>query len=348
MYRVGGLVDQAGTECSVKKLGSRLGWGRGKAARPEHRPDTPGPADPDADSPAGASPSSGSYPSGSYPSGSHDAGSYDADGPEERARRGRWRLAVAGALFATLILPKVISSASYTDPALAQPSPSSSASEVPSYPSASPSSPSGAPSDLGLNGPSSVPSTPGSVLPSPPATAEADEGRVADAEAAAFRSVRSGQCLTVHGTGSGWSRTAPTAEVRVACGNDRAYVRVTAIRASRADCPDGNGRDVWAHSSGSRTTALCLTREYRVNQCLLAESSGGEMRASLMSSVDCDLREPTKPYNRVLGVTSVHGRTAGGTPGDLCAESGDDDTRYWTWQVDGGKHTLCAADRTHR
>ncbi|NGO72748.1 hypothetical protein G5C65_31270, partial [Streptomyces sp. SB3404] len=64
--------------------------------------------------------------------GAEESDPSDPDSPQERARRGRWRLVVAAALFATLVLPRVTSSASYTDPALAQPSPSGGPAATPS------------------------------------------------------------------------------------------------------------------------------------------------------------------------------------------------------------------------
>ena len=285
---------------------------------------------------------------------------FEADGPEERARRGRWRLIAAGALFATLILPKVVSSASYTDPALAQPAPSGSASTVPAYPSASPSGglPSGMPSaSPGL--PSASPSLPSLPTTSPsspdsgagPTAPPTDAGRPTspvggDAVAPAFRAVRAGQCFAVHSTDKGWSRTAPTKGARVGCGDERAYVRVTSVRASRASCPDGNGRGAWAHTAGGRTVALCLTRQYRVDECLLADGGGGEMRAALMSAPACD-GEPSGSYDRILRITSIHakdgaGDRAGASAKGLCARGDKDRARYWTWRVDGGRYTLCA------
>ncbi|MFG3252624.1 hypothetical protein [Streptomyces sp. NPDC048172] len=275
------------------------------------------------------------------------------DGPEERARRGRWRLVVAGALFATLILPKVISSASYTDPALAQPSPSGSASTVPAYPSSGPTrGPTVSPSlpSLPTTAPSSSPSSDsGSGMPSPPTNAAPSPTRTGgasgeDSAAAAFRGVRAGQCLTVHSTGKGWSREAPTKGARVGCGSERAYVRVTAVRDDRASCPDGNGRGAWASSDrgGGRTVALCLTRQFRVDECLLAEGGGGEMRAALMSAPACG-GKPSKPYDRVLRITSIHAKD-GGAPKGLCTRGDGDRERYWTWRVDGGRYTLCARE----
>ncbi|WP_344527524.1 LppU/SCO3897 family protein [Streptomyces albiaxialis] len=277
----------------------------------------------------------------------------DPDDPEERARRGRWRLLVAGALFATLILPKVVSSASYTDPALAQPSPSGSASTVPAYPSSGPTSgPTVSPSfpSLPTTSPSSTSSDafpePGSGPSSPPTSGAPSPTRAGgasgDPAADAFRAVRAGHCLTVHSTGKGWSRAAPTKGARVGCGSDRAYVRVTSVRDDPGSCPDGNGRDAWSHTAKGRTVALCLTRQYRVDECLLADGGGGEMRAALMSAPACG-GEPSKPYDRVLRISSIHAKDAGSSKG-LCARGDKDRERYWTWRVDGGRYTLCARE----
>ncbi|RCG20483.1 hypothetical protein DTL70_19335 [Streptomyces diacarni] len=273
----------------------------------------------------------------------------------EGARRGRRRLLLATALFATLILPKVVSPPGSADGAAARPSPS--ASSVPAYPTPRPDdSATTAPS------PSRLGPTPGSALPTPPGATgpEAGPGGDSDSPAADFRSVRAGQCLTVHGNGSGWSRPAPTEATRVPCGDDRAFTRVTAVHAAghggdtETSCPTGNGRAAWTHGG----TTLCVTRQFRTDQCLLAESDHGRLRAALMSAPACSSQPPTggdsgsgedggggngppSRYDRLLTITGVYDRA---TP---CRE-GDSGThpRYWSWKVDGGSRTLCAADAT--
>ncbi|MGP3973054.1 hypothetical protein ACTWQF_03280 [Streptomyces sp. 8N114] len=268
------------------------------------------------------------------------------DTPEARARRGRRRLLVAGALFATLILPKVVGTPGYADVSdgaeAARPSPGTSS--VPAYPTRRPG-----------DGPSAspVPSLPdpgpSGALPSPPTSTPTPDGSGpvtgpgSDSLAGAFRSVRAGQCLTVHGNGSGWSRPAPTKATRVPCDDDRAYTRVTAVRRTgpggetgRA-CPTGNGRASWANGD----TTLCVTRQFRTDQCLLAESSGGGMRAALMSAPACSTEPPSGEgrYDRLLRITGVHDEPTPCREGDAGEHS-----RYWTWKVDGGSRTLCTAE----
>lgn len=325
------------TECSVKKLGQwARGGGPGRKGEAGAGPD--GHTERAGDTGATGHAERGSDGAG----GSHHAAhaeheAADPDSPKERARRGRWRLVIAVALFATLILPKVISSATWTDPAAAQPSPTSSspASEVPSYPTASPSGgPTAGPSL------SSSPTTPPptSGLPSPPTRSGPSAGTGAGAGRgaadAAFRSVEAGQCLAVHSNGTGWSRPAPSAATRVECGSDRAYVRVTAVR-DGGGCPSGNGRATW--SGGGKE--LCLTRQFRTDQCLLAESGGGEVRAALMSAPACTSERPSgSRFNRLLTITGVH-------EGDEhCRRDARDRTPYWTWKVDGGARVVCATE----
>ncbi|MDJ1134617.1 LppU/SCO3897 family protein [Streptomyces iconiensis] len=287
------------------------------------------------DTEVGGTSGSGAAGGASGPGGRAEGEGLDPDSPKERARRGRWRLVVAGALFATLILPKVISSADYTDPAAAQPSPSGSyATGVPSYPTTSPSGgPSGGPT-LPSSPTSPLPTS--SELPSPPSEPAPGAGATGDPKGAAFRSVEAGQCLTVHSNGRSWSRPAPSAATRVDCGSDRAYVRVTAVRETGGTCPSGNGRATW--SGGGKD--LCLTRQFRTDQCLLAETASGEVRAALMSAPACSTKRPSGRYDRLLTITGVHDDD---TP---CRRDSGDRTPYWTWKVDGGERVLCATEAT--
>lgn len=275
------------------------------------------------------------------------------DGPATRARRGRNRLLVATALFATLILPKVVDGPGHSDDLAAhQPSPgtgqaSSSASPAPG------STPGSAPDPAPSSAASPTPGTGGSPETAPDGAHPPGAGPLngpdtdadADSPASAFRSVRAGQCLTVHANGTGWSRPAPTEATRVPCGDDRAFTRVTAVHragpggAGDTSCPVGNGRATWSMDD----TTLCVTRQFRTGQCLLAESTGGEMRAALMSAPACSSRPPAGQgrYDRLLTVTGVY-------DDDTTCREGDAGThdRYWTWQVDGGSRTLCTADAT--
>ena len=264
----------------------------------------------------------------------------------ERARRGRRRLAVAGALFATLVLPRVADVPGYSG-AAARPTPSPSASSVPAYPSAgtgstpSPTSPSSSPSLPDRSAGRPLASPPGEP-PSPGATEAATDD---NSSARAFRSVQAGQCLTVHSDGTAWSRPAPTAATRVGCGDDRAFVRVTSVRQDQGGaCPAGNGRAAWTHGG----TSLCLTRQFRVDQCLLAESDDGQVRAALMSAPACSGQRPSGKYDRLLTVTAVQDAddAESGSCHDDDRSKGGEHSRYWTWKVDGEARTLCAADAT--
>ncbi|MEU7313437.1 hypothetical protein [Streptomyces sp. NPDC007083] len=292
-------------------------------AAPEH--DGPGPED---DSPE---------------PGDGEAAEHEAPESVERARRGRRRLLVAGALFATLILPRVVSPPGSADGTeTARPAPrtgSATASASPHPGDGSSSSPAPAPTGPAHGG---APRPPGS--PAPGSTGPA-AGPGSGGDEAAFRSVRAGQCLTVHGNGSGWNRPAPTRATRIGCGDDRAFTRVTAVRRSPADgtsdppCPTGNGRATWTHGA----TTLCLTRQLRTGQCLLAEAHDGQVRAALMSAPACSTAPPSGPgrYNRLLRVTGVRDDTA------PCRENAPaPHSRYWRWRIDGGDRTLCTADAT--
>ncbi|MBO8196350.1 hypothetical protein ITI46_32620 [Streptomyces oryzae] len=280
---------------------------------------------------------------------SRTRGDIPEDTAETRARRGRRRLLVAGALFATLILPKVVGTPGYVDVSdgARAARPSAGGGSASAHPSPRPGDGSTASPAPSLPGPG-----PSSALPSPPAGSPAwpapgGSGPVAgsgdDSLAGAFRSVRAGQCLTVHGNGSGWSRPAPVEATRVDCDDDRAYTRVTAVRRAgpggetgRA-CPVGNGRAEWAHGD----VTLCVTRQFRTGQCLLAEARGGEMRAALMSAPACSAepRSGGGRYDRLLTITGVHEGRMPCREGDAGAHS-----RYWAWEVDGGERTLCTAD----
>ncbi|NSC23634.1 hypothetical protein FM076_21750 [Streptomyces albus subsp. chlorinus] len=287
-----------------------------------------------------------------------DAGAEGEGALGERARRGRLRLLVAAALFATLILPKVVSAPGRADEVSARPSPG--AGSVPAYPTPQPGDGDGAtagPSPSGSAPATGAPPDPSSSHPVRPGATgpAAGPGSASDSLAGAFRSVRAGQCLTIHGSGSGWSRPAPVEATRVPCGDERAYTRVTAVHHTgpgtgtdagpgrgpggdvEAACPTGNGRASWTHGE----TTLCLTRQFRTDQCLLAESAGGEVRAALMSAPACSTRPPSGQgrYDRLLRITGVYRDTTSCREGDAGTHA-----HYWTWKVDGGSRTLCTAD----
>lgn len=236
------------------------------------------------------------------------------DTPADKARRGKWRLVVAVVLFATVVLPKLVGPESYTGSAPALSGPSA---------SATPSAAAGA-----------------SPLASPrPSSTDGDP----------FRTVRPGQCLSVHrdpSDGRGWSAAAPTAAVRVRCDAADARVRVSAVRSNPADCPGGGGTGHWSAPAPS-SRSLCLTRQFRQDDCLFAapEDSADGVRADLMSAPECDTRSFPEPYDRVLAVTGVLPDVARPAPPGLCMRQPHDGTSYAQWRVgDGGEAVVCAAE----
>ncbi|MGW7518408.1 LppU/SCO3897 family protein [Streptomyces sp. NPDC054796] len=286
----------------------------------------------------------------------------DGDGSRDRARRGRWWLVIAAALFATVILPKMVGPESHSapSPAASAPGPSPFTGAPSTLPQApvSPSTGTGTVAGTGTGDPSGAPDP----YPGTPADGGASAGSE-PATAAAFRAVKAGQCLSVHRVGREWSAAAPSAALTVDCSAERAYVRVSDVRSRTADCPDGDGRAHWSHTSDGRTTALCLTRQFHKGDCLLAlsdeaddagtDSAGsgsgpgadaGSVRADLMSAPDCATGQPPSPYDRLLTVTGIHRDAPEPVPQGLCARRVSDDRQYWTWEVGGGT-VVCAAER---
>ncbi|MBH5338114.1 hypothetical protein IHE55_26370 [Streptomyces pactum] len=154
--------------------------------------------------------------------------------------------------------------------------------------------------------------------------------------------MRPGDCLAVYDTGQGrWSAQAP---YRVGCGGGNALVQVSAVRSSSAGCPTGAGRSYWTYTSASGTTALCLTRQFHVGYCLLAEERGSgdglRMHAGLMTAVDCEARRIPSQYDRILHITGVYAAPADANAAH-CARVQGDRTRYFAWVVDGGRTLLC-------
>ncbi|NLU66633.1 hypothetical protein [Streptomyces sp. HNM0574] len=266
-----------------------------------------------------------------------------ADTPADRARRGRWWLIIAAVLFATVVLPRIVGPESHSTAAPATPRPSASEG------SPSPGTRSGSPAP-----------TAGSAAPEPSATGRG-------------RAVRAGDCLSAHHSdeGTGWNTRAPAATTRVPCNAADARVRVTAVREKPGDCPTGRGRDAW-RAAGTSGAALCLTRQFRQDDCLLAAPAGAErgeaeadrarrpgadsgtgsgtgpdsgsgsggVRADLMSAPDCGLRALPQPYDRVLTVTGIHQDAPRTLPSGFCAD-GRDGGRGRAWRVGAGDTVVC-------
>ncbi|MFI7277956.1 hypothetical protein [Streptomyces sp. NPDC049879] len=224
-------------------------------------------------------------------------------------RSGVWLLVVALVAFAALILPNAVGGGG----SAALPS------SVPSAPPAGPPAPAPAPSH--------------SPEPPPDPTGEA------------FEAVRTGDCLSVHDTGTGaWSSELPS---RVPCDEATAYVLVTDVLAQAADCPEGPGRSFWSYTWGVQTVALCLERQFETGYCMLGQTTDQEdgMRAGLLSVVECDARTLPDGYDTVLHISGVEEAPADMT-GPLCARAEGDPTEYWYWIVDGGRTLVCTMEYT--
>jgi hypothetical protein len=274
---------------------------------------------------------------------------------EEQRQRGVWILVAAALAFAVLVLPQVVEDddkTSFAGSAL----PSSGSSRLPSLPSGIPSGvPSGLPSGLPT---SSLPSYGsggggqqtgggsgggsggggGSVETQQPATPSV----APDPTAEAYRAVSAGDCLAVYDTGYGDYNT--KVPYRVGCGAGNAYVWVSAVRSSGSACSQGPGRNYMSYTSRGQTIALCLTRQFKVGYCLLAKQSGSgqsaQMRAGLMTGVDCDAKRVPAQYNQILHITGVYKAPANPSAGQ-CARVQGDRTYYWSWLVNGGRTLLC-------
>lgn len=274
----------------------------------------------------------------------------NAGSSEEQRQRGVWILVAAALAFAVLVLPQVVEDDDKTSFAGSS-LPSGGASRLPSLPSGIPSGvPSGLPSGL----PTSVPSYGsggggqqpgggsggggGSVETQRPATPTP----APDPTAEAYRAVSPGDCLAVYDTGRGDYNT--RMPYRVGCSAGNAYMWVSAVRSSAGGCTQGADRNYMSYTSRGQTIALCLTRQFKVGYCLLAKQSGSgqsaQMRAGLMTAVDCDAKRVPSRYNQVLHITGVYKAPATRSAGD-CARVQGDRTYYWSWLVNGGRTLLC-------
>lgn len=278
----------------------------------------------------------------------------NAGSSEEQRQRGVWILVAAALAFAVLVLPQVVEDddkTSFAGSAL----PSSGSSRLPSLPSGVPSGiPSGIPSGVPSGLPTSLPSYGsggagqqtgggsggggGSVRTQQPATPTV----APDPTAEAYRAVSPGDCLAVYDTGYGDYNT--RMPYRVGCGAGNAYMWVTGVRTSGSGCTQGAGRSYMSYTSRGQTVALCLTRQFKVGYCLLAEQSGSgqqaRMSAGLMTAVDCDAKRVPSRYNQILHITGVYKAPASPSAGD-CARVQGDRTYYWSWLVNGGRTLLC-------
>ncbi|MBP8538608.1 hypothetical protein [Streptomyces sp. MK37H] len=264
-------------------------------------------------------------------------------GSEEQRQRGAWILVAAALAFAVVVLPQVVEGddkTSFAGSAL----PSSGASRPPTSPGGLPSGlPSGIPTGVpsaslpgygsggsgggGGSGETRAPVTP-TVAPDP--TEEA------------YRAVSPGDCLAVYDTGYGDYNTQLPAPVD--CGAGNAYMWVSAVRSGGGACRQGPGQNYMSYTSRGRTTALCLTRQFKVGYCLLAKQTGSgqqaRMNAGLMTVVDCDAKRVPVRYNRILHITGVYKAPASASAAN-CARVQGDRTYYWSWLVNDGRTLLC-------
>lgn len=263
------------------------------------------------------------------------------DAGRERARRGRRRLLLAAALFATLVLPKVVSTAGTVDGSA--PPPASSPDVHTAAPSpADPGEPDARPSvPLSPPGPHSPTASepasgpPGSGPPRSPRSTALPPGTDAG-----FEGVGAGDCLNVRAEAADWAESSPR-RAKVRCSAEDARIRVAEVR-ERGECPEGDGLAEWV-APGGRGPAFCLERRFRAGDCLLASDGGESLRAALMSAPACGSR-PAGDFDRLLRVVGVHGDPPARIPQGFCAEGPGDDRQYWTWRVARGEKVICTVD----
>ncbi|WP_413801010.1 hypothetical protein [Streptomyces iranensis] len=264
-------------------------------------------------------------------------------GSEEQRQRGIWILVAAALAFAVLALPQVVEGddkTSFAGSAL----PSGGASRPPTGPGGLPSGlPSGVPTGVpsaslpgyGSGGSGGGGGSGGTKAPATPTVAP-------DPTEEAYRAVSSGDCLAVYDTGSGDYNTRMPTPVDCDAGN--AYMWVSAVRSGGGACRQGPGQNYMSYTSRGRTTALCLTRQFKVGYCLLAKQTGSgrqaRMNAGLMTVVDCDAKRIPVRYNRILHITGVYKAPASASAAN-CARVQGDRTYYWSWLVNDGRTLLC-------
>ncbi|WP_329118061.1 hypothetical protein [Streptomyces sp. NBC_01465] len=176
--------------------------------------------------------------------------------------------------------------------------------------------------------------TPDPTTPSPDPTADA------------FKAVKSGQCYAVWDTGYGgntveWSSKTPPAPVGN-CDSGDALVFVTQVTTSGSSCPTGSDKSYWDYQSAStgETTALCLTRIYHKNYCVLGKQSGDKISLGPMTAVDCKAKKVPIAYNQIMHITGVY-KHSGAITSSTCARSSGDQTRYWIWKIRDSSAVLC-------
>ncbi|MFJ2739022.1 hypothetical protein ACIO3O_05090 [Streptomyces sp. NPDC087440] len=248
-------------------------------------------------------------------------------------KSGVWVLLVAVALFAALVVPRVLSKDGDDRPSQA----AGVSLGVPKK--SGEDAAKGAPDAAKGGGP--VPGSTGGGEASGDGAGDGSEEKEADRAAIgeAFAAVRTGDCLALFDTGGGWNTRIPQ---KVGCGGDAGLTRVSAVRTGWSACPAGDGLSYVVHRSDKGKRVLCLTRQYKAGYCVLAEkgtgAAGATMRLGSMTAVDCKAKKLVKPYDTVLHITGVYGPETGRTG---CSRALDDKTFYWFWRVKGDETLLC-------
>ncbi|MFA1538475.1 serine/threonine-protein kinase [Actinomadura monticuli] len=150
----------------------------------------------------------------------------------------------------------------------------------------------------------------------------------------AFEKISAGDCLDAHHDESGdWNRSRPRA---VACGRSDAYLKVYKVAVDTAGCRNGSPGDLdgelwWSHGEEGNEIVLCVRRQFRPGECLLATEGAEEntvavSNSDLMTVWPCGEAAPGG-YDFVLRVTAF--------TGGACPSGG----RRVSWDL--GSRTLC-------
>ncbi|WP_207923644.1 serine/threonine-protein kinase [Actinomadura bangladeshensis] len=180
--------------------------------------------------------------------------------------------------------------------------------------------------------------------PTPPATPTAQASETASASDSAsaapdpvrkvFEKISVGDCLNAHYDESGeWNKRTPRA---VGCGRSDAYLKVYRVADETSGCRNGSPGDLdgelwWSHGEEGNEIVLCVRRQFRPGECLLATEGAEEDTVSvsngdLMTVWPCGDPSPGG-YDFVLRITAF---TSGACP------SGG---RRVSWDL--GSRTLC-------